>query len=325
MSQTQMISIHTRYSPIKDVMHRRDGGVVKGKKIAMTGSGRAWREDEEAYLLQTRLQKMPYKHIAAHLNKTELACRLHYHQLSHGSTRRKRTTSCSSGSSDRGVMAPSPSQRCKSRSLSPTQTMSNYVPVGGDMQLPSIMSTDRSPRLPAILPKPESLGYVQSLGEPPQRYHPLMVPEHPSQQSQGYQQQPPFGFRQQASYQQPAPISSPGPLLRLDCSGLSPPSASVRTPPHVDLSRLHSIYETHRNSFWTAIADEYGPSVSPVALEQAWRSGVCCTQHGGGPMTPMSSPDSERRRAAAAPYRGPVHDKTRISSILGVDMEPRLR
>ncbi len=39
---------------------------------------------------------MPYKHIAAHLKKTELACRLHYHQLSHGSHRRRRTSSVSS-------------------------------------------------------------------------------------------------------------------------------------------------------------------------------------------------------------------------------------
>lgn len=35
---------------------------------------------------------MPYKHIAAYLKKTELACRLHYHQLSHGSNRRKRNS-----------------------------------------------------------------------------------------------------------------------------------------------------------------------------------------------------------------------------------------
>lgn len=49
--------------------------------------------------MQTRMQKMPYKHIAAHLKKTELACRLHYHQLSHGSHRRKRTSSVSSSTS----------------------------------------------------------------------------------------------------------------------------------------------------------------------------------------------------------------------------------
>lgn len=57
------------------------------------------------------MQKMPYKHIAAHLKKTELACRLHYHQLSHGSHRRKRassvgsTTSCSSNQSHGYPMA----------------------------------------------------------------------------------------------------------------------------------------------------------------------------------------------------------------------------
>lgn len=49
--------------------------------------------------MQTRMQKMPYKHIAAHLKKTELACRLHYHQLSHGSHRRKRASSVSSNAS----------------------------------------------------------------------------------------------------------------------------------------------------------------------------------------------------------------------------------
>jgi hypothetical protein len=62
--------------------------------------------------LQTRMQKMPYKHIAAHLKKTELACRLHFHQLSHGSHRRKRTSSVSSSAS------------CSSTGTSPAYTMS---------------------------------------------------------------------------------------------------------------------------------------------------------------------------------------------------------
>lgn len=42
------------------------------------------------------MHKMPYKHIAAHLQKTELACRLHYHQLSMGTKRRRRNSSVSS-------------------------------------------------------------------------------------------------------------------------------------------------------------------------------------------------------------------------------------
>lgn len=71
---------------------------LRARKMS-AGGNRSWSEEEENYLLQTRMQKMPYKHIAAHLKKTELACRLHYHQLSHGSHRRKRTSSVSSNAS----------------------------------------------------------------------------------------------------------------------------------------------------------------------------------------------------------------------------------
>lgn len=203
---------------------------------------------------------MPYKHIAAHLNKTELACRLHYHQLSHGSSRRKRTTSCSSGESEPPSYQPglsaSPTPHVgKARSLSPTQTVGGYVPMASasDVQLPSIMAaTDRSPRLPAILPKPEPVAAVS-----PHRY-PAVVAEAPRGSCGG------------------TPYQSPGPALRLDCSGLPPPSASVHGPAHVDLPRLRAIYEAHRNAFWAAVADEYEPYASPAALEQAWRSGVCC-------------------------------------------------
>ncbi|KLU91255.1 hypothetical protein MAPG_09776 [Magnaporthiopsis poae ATCC 64411] len=103
MSPTMhMTAPPAHYQPTSDMMDRHEYGVLKNRKTASTGGGRAWSEDEEVYLLQTRLQKMPYKHIAAHLKKTELACRLHYHQLSHGSNRRKRTTSVSSGSSTGG-------------------------------------------------------------------------------------------------------------------------------------------------------------------------------------------------------------------------------
>lgn len=84
-----------------------DPSSLRARKMS-AGGNRSWSEEEENYLLQTRMQKMPYKHIAAHLKKTELACRLHFHQLSHGSHRRKRTssvssaTSCSSGGQSSG-------------------------------------------------------------------------------------------------------------------------------------------------------------------------------------------------------------------------------
>ncbi|PHH85734.1 hypothetical protein CDD83_11238 [Cordyceps sp. RAO-2017] len=331
MSPTQMLSVQACYSPMKDVAHRHEGGVSKSKKIALTGSGRAWREDEEAYLLQTRMQKMPYKHIAAHLNKTELACRLHYHQLSHGSTRRKRTTSCSSGSSDQpscqGGLAPSPTPPSKSRSLSPAFAMGGHMAGSNDMQLPSIMASDRSPRLPAILPKPESVVYRQP-SPAPQRYSSIMMP--PENGGGGSlvpvrEPLPPVSLSHHGT-----PYQSPGPPLRLDCSNsrLSPPSTSVHGPAHVDLGRLQAIYDGHRQAFWTAMADEYGANASPMALEQAWRTGSCCPQLGGAtpplgnsPMTPAASPENDRRRT----YHSAGHDKTRISSILGVDMEPMVR
>ncbi|KAJ6439859.1 beta-lactamase family protein [Purpureocillium lavendulum] len=335
MSRTQMVSVHSRYSPVADTVRRHEGGVAKAKKAALTGSGRAWREDEEAYLLQTRLQKMPYKHIAAHLNKTELACRLHYHQLSHGSTRRKRTASCSSGSSDalscQQALAGSPVQKSKSRSLSPMQAAGGYFAIppvgnvgGSDVQLPSIVARDSSPRLPSILPKPEPMGFSRPSESP--RGYPIIMAEAAREQSlppvsvlqPQPQPQPQQHHQQQQQQQQQQPQQGYGYSyssgLRLDCSGLPPPSTSVHTAAHVDLGRLHSIYEAHRNAFWAAVADEYGRSTSPAALEQAWKTGICCQPRNSNPMTPVDSPDKDR-----------VRDKTRISSILGVDMEPRVR
>jgi len=116
---------------------------------------------------------MPYKHIAAHLKKTELACRLHYHQLSHGSNRRKRTTPASSGSPNCShsptlqTSMPSPIHELDDggsiRSVSPPGSAGSYGPASpGGIQLPSIMtatagSTTVSPRLPTILPKPASM------------------------------------------------------------------------------------------------------------------------------------------------------------------------
>ncbi|KAI5302480.1 hypothetical protein KEM56_000664 [Ascosphaera pollenicola] len=65
-----------------------------------TSGNRAWTEAEEAYVLQARSHKTPYKKIAADLNKTELACRLHYHQMSYG---RKKSWGGRNGSTSSSV------------------------------------------------------------------------------------------------------------------------------------------------------------------------------------------------------------------------------
>lgn len=259
---------------------------------------------------------MPYKHIAAHLNKTELACRLHYHQLSHGSTRRKRTASCSSGSSDpspnQAATSSSPIYRGETRSLSPSVAGANYLPkpLNSDMQLSRIMSVERSPRLPAILPKPEHLAFSQGPEAIPR--YPMVTPE------QHHEPLPPVNIH----HHHGSPVyQSPAPPLRLDTSRLSPPSASVHTPAHVDVARLRAIYEAHKSTFWNVIADEYGMNASPVALEQAWKTGACCQYSDSNPITPIASPDKDRR----AGYQMTSQDKTRISSILDDDTERRLR
>ncbi|KAG5980766.1 hypothetical protein E4U55_003691 [Claviceps digitariae] len=299
--------------------------VTRDRQSPSTGSGRAWSDNEEAFLLHSRLQKMPYKHIATQLNKTELACRLHYHQLQRGSTRRRRDGSPSSTTSDvtpRGrarvscspVYQGSPVYRGDTRSLSPSLMMgSPYLPrsVTSDVQLlPRIVSVEGSPRLPALLPRSEGPAYPQhNVSEGSPRYSTRT----PDFQHRSLPSVLSHRFGSPAAASEPA--MSP---LRLDTSSRpwSPP-ASVHTAAHVELPRLGAIYEKHKNAFWAVVADEYGMNASPVALEQAWRSGACCQYNNNSgsssssskPMTPMASPDKDRSRL-------PTQDVTRISSII---------
>ncbi|KAK8113164.1 hypothetical protein PG984_013690 [Apiospora sp. TS-2023a] len=296
------LNAHTNmaYHPTSDALDRHDYGITKNRKLASTGGGRAWSEDEEVYLLQTRLQKMPYKHIAAHLKKTELACRLHYHQLSHGSNRRKRTTSMSSTSSGHSPILPAsmptPIREDVSRSTSPPGSSGSYGSHSpSQIHLPSIMtnSNDASPRLPAILPKPVAMGMSAATMSQ------LGYPTPTSEQSRALAPSP---FPQQQT-----PVSH-APALRLDCS-------MPQHPTHVDLPRLHSIYAAHRNSFWGAVANDYGTGASPALLEQAWKSSmVSGPTH--TPITPTTSPNDRDIGYGK-------HDKTRISAILGIDANPR--
>ncbi|KAI1143717.1 hypothetical protein F5Y05DRAFT_4082 [Hypoxylon sp. FL0543] len=291
------------YTPTSDALDRHEYGITKNRKLAAsTGGGRAWSEDEEVYLLQTRLQKMPYKHIAAHLKKTELACRLHYHQLSHGSNRRKRTTSVSSGSSTSHspimpATVPSPIQE-GSHDHSPPMSASVHDPDSPSyttsMQLPSIITgANASPRLPAILPKPTSITLSTAA--------PVISSTYSAPVSDATRSLAPSPFPN------PSPIGQT-PVLRLDCS-LPPPSA------HVDIPRLQSLYSAHRSSFWNAIAAEYGSGISPIVLEQAWKASIIA-MGGQTPITPVTSPNDRDGLYEK-------HDKTRISAILGIDANPR--
>lgn len=227
---------------------------------------------------------MPYKHIAAHLNKTELACRLHYHQISHGSGRRRRNASCSSMSSDHSAMVMDPvtggiMQR-GFRSLSPPESAGSASPNGdGLVRLPSIMHAATPPKLPSILPKPDSMDM-----------------------NHGYQSvSAGSGFR---------------PSLRLETS--VPPlyhsgaSSAASSASQVDMARLEYIYNSRKHHFWEGIAAEYGQGISAATAEQAWMSSViCCRQRGHSPITPATSPIGSSNG-----FHKIRKDRTSISSIL---------
>lgn len=149
----------------------------KPRKMS-TGGNRSWSEEEEAYLIQTRMQKMPYKHIAAHLKKTELACRLHYHQLSHGSHRRRRTSTSTTSSTSSNGSRPSITQYAlpgfdhngfqTNHNQNPYQPLDTYGHMGqnnGRMQHK------------ILLPKPPTLTPDTS----PDRYQGLRIDTHPQQ------------------------------------------------------------------------------------------------------------------------------------------------
>jgi hypothetical protein len=71
--------------------------------------------------------------------------------------------------------------------------------------------------------------------------------------------------------------------LRIDTS----PNGMPTNP--VDADRLHAIYNNHRSTFWSAIAQEYGSDLSPGQLEDIWRHNTNMPRR---PPTPGDSPNS---------------------------------
>ncbi|KAH0538998.1 hypothetical protein FGG08_004448 [Glutinoglossum americanum] len=250
---------------------------AKARKVAATGGGRAWTEEEEVYLLQTRLQKMPYKHIASHLKKTELACRLHYHQLSHGSNRRKRAGSPTSGS---------PVQASSFMAQQPTSCGR-----GGNLGL----SVSTSPKVQSPVmcsagsPTNAESTNIKSGSVSPQRHCKPILPKPTCHISSPV-----------SSHARGSPSSScgsPRQLPRINCNGHQV---------SIDKERLRQVYEAHRTDFWKFIAAEYGSGADPLLLEDTWKRGYAYS-----PPTPCVSPNnrntptatpSQRKRSASSGF-----------------------
>ncbi|KAI4150143.1 MAG: hypothetical protein L6R39_002338 [Caloplaca ligustica] len=156
MSFTPTESPESRHLPMEDIsptstFQELESPVGKQhRKSVSTGGGRAWSQEEvsklslqtlsnltglqENYLIETRMHKTPYKHIATTLKKTELACRLHYHQLSFGTKRRRRNSSVTSIPS----YAPSP--------ITPSEAPKRHFPQQALPPLSSLASPESPER-----------------------------------------------------------------------------------------------------------------------------------------------------------------------------------
>lgn len=181
------------------------------------------------------MHKMPYKHIAAHLKKTELACRLHYHQMSYGTNRRKRTDSVSSASSCTSAVG--------RRDSTPENTPYAH--------LSPVPSPPSSPEYTSGKPVCDS-NFSQI-----SRTHVPILPKPDTSPTRSLQSTP-------------VDMTKPP---RLDTSfTMSQPHKPVEHPGHIDPARLRAIYDAHRNSFWSMIAAEYSRdgAFSGRQLEEAF-------------------------------------------------------
>ncbi|CAK7266456.1 hypothetical protein SEPCBS57363_002097 [Sporothrix epigloea] len=339
---------------------------------------------------------MPYKHIAARLRKTELACRLHYHQLSNASNRRKRTTSMSPDSSTGGCSPEIPAslppliseqvQHLQHHTPSPSppgssgsrgypyndthirshvhshgyaitrQNSQNYShSPSNDILLPKINTdvTDAttsvhngtSPRLPAILPMPVSMpltlngsNSTRTFGSASHVHESYLAPLH----SGGHISPPAFlSSTPTSSTATRSTVPNSGTVphsLCLDYGGQSPLPLPAETHQPVDMVRLQSVYASLRAPFWAAIASEYGHGSDPAVLEQAWQMGgvlpppglsTTITSNVTTPTRSMTPDTATKVYSAKASQQSlgtsmsAASDKTRISSILGIDANPR--
>ena len=107
---------------------------------------------QEEFLLQSRTDRLPYKRIAAHLAKSELACRLHYHQLTVARHRRSYPSPSSSDDYD------SHSQRIAySSSPIPPEHLPKMMPNSGSVGFAPL------PSLASMLPMDDQHRRCQSL------------------------------------------------------------------------------------------------------------------------------------------------------------------
>jgi hypothetical protein len=181
-----------------------------------------------------RLERVAYKKIASKLDKTELACRLHYHQLSHGGNRRKRNNSISSNSSNTSAPSPATSPSAESASAK-SFIASSFSPVNaaGAIQKPGVASTLSKIKGKPLLPKPVDGSTGSGAG--------IASTTNPRRQTN----------------------AKGGKPLRVHCN-----------PDLIDMEKLKRLVRGNEPKFWEGIAEQYGESFEGEYLRAFWYKGL---------------------------------------------------
>jgi hypothetical protein len=226
-------------------------------------------EFKESFLLRTRNNKMPYKHIAAHLQKTELACRLHYHQMTFGNNRRRRTSSASSIRSSASLVAHSdPCNTAQGRTARmPPGNSPPSTPVTAEDN-PTDIKTD------ARIFRNDECDDFNS-----------------THSSENGHIRPPTDI---------------GKTLRLDTAFAMPNEVRHRKKQSIDFARLHGLYAANRHAFWSSIASQYSADqhISSSQLEQAFFSEYKANSAFGASLLP--TPNATPKVSPDPSYSAPI-------------------
>jgi hypothetical protein len=255
---------------------------------------------QEEYLRRARSQAIPYKQIAVHLQKTELACRLHFHQINSAHRRQSNLTQDDA----RGEESLSPEwnrQGAQSRLTTPTITVSHSSsPYTAYSTSPACAST-KTYTSPASSVGTEWASPQTSQTCPPSTNAPNF----------GIGLTWPKGFS----------------------SSTSPPSI-LQGPP--DLSRLLSEYADNSRAFFSSLANQFPQS--PAELELAFRTALAQMPNSPSPQPdrhhlaplawPMGVPDTSRTRDTTSPQGiprtsllAPSPKRCTVSSLLNFEKD----
>lgn len=269
-----------------------------------------------------RLERVAYKKIASHLDKTELACRLHYHQLSHGGNRRKRNNSISSTAS----VASSPTS--PAAATSPAASSSSSTADGPSAVAAAILSHSTGNTATSSFSPVNAHGAIQKMssagsssnGSTLKAKGKPLLPKPSSSSTTSASGNPLSGAGVGAGRKNGGGGGAAGKkqALRVNCN------TELAGMGGIDTAKLRKIVETQQAQFWESVAAQYAGGVDAAYLRRVWhqQSGGGGRQALGGlldsastavpPPTPGISPASNQNSPLASAAQSPAPEDLRL-------------